>query len=81
MLRDARRHRSPNAGWPEAALAATLGIRLSGPRVYDTGPTDEPWLNDGARDATPDDLARGLRVYLRLMGGVAILLAVLAIAL
>src|SRR5690606_18452205 len=34
MRRDARRHRSPNAGWPEAAMAGALGVRLSGPRVY-----------------------------------------------
>ena len=46
MLTDAPRHRSPNAGWPEAAVAAALGIRLSGPRHYDGAATRDSWLNE-----------------------------------
>ena len=49
MWRDARRHRSPNAGWPEAAMAGALDLALSGPRLYDSGPTDDPFLNPGGR--------------------------------
>jgi adenosylcobinamide-phosphate synthase len=67
MLRDARRHRSPNAGWPEAAMAGALGIRLSGPRIYDGRVAEEPWLNAGAPDPTPADLARGLALHVRAM--------------
>ncbi|WP_134680498.1 adenosylcobinamide-phosphate synthase CbiB [Paracoccus ravus] len=67
MLRDARRHRSPNAGWPEAAMAGALGIRLSGPRIYGTRIADEPWLNAGAKDPVPRDLRRGLALYRRAM--------------
>jgi adenosylcobinamide-phosphate synthase len=67
MARDARRHRSPNAGWPEAAMAGALGIRLSGPRVYGDRVADEPWLNAGAPDPAPADLARGLALYVRAM--------------
>ncbi len=67
MLRDARRHRSPNAGWPEAAMAGALGVRLSGPRIYDGRVAEEPWLNAGAPDPAPADLARGLALYVRAM--------------
>ncbi len=67
MRRDARAHRSPNAGWPEAALAGALGIRLSGPRAYADRLVREPWLNAGAPDPMPQDLTRGLALYLRAM--------------
>jgi adenosylcobinamide-phosphate synthase len=67
MARDARRHRSPNAGWPEAAMAGALGIRLSGPRVYGDRVAEEPWLNTGASDPGPGDLTRGLALYVRAM--------------
>lgn len=67
ILRDARRHRSPNAGWPEAAIAGALGVRLSGPRIYDGHVAPEPWLNAGAPDPSPASLTRGLRLYRRAM--------------
>jgi len=63
MLRDARRHRSPNAGWPESAMAGALGVRLSGPRAYQGQTSAEPWLNGDARDPAPEDLTRGLALY------------------
>jgi len=63
MLRDAGLHRSPNAGWPEAAMAGALGLALGGPRIYAAGPVDEPFLNgDGRCDARPEDISRALRV-------------------
>ena len=65
MWRDAGFHRSPNAGWPEAALAGALGVRLSGPRSYGGQITREPWLNVTAPDPTAVDLARGLVLYRR----------------
>jgi adenosylcobinamide-phosphate synthase len=71
MFRDARRHRSPNAGWPEAAMAGSLGVRLCGPRVYDGALANEPWLNAMARDAGPDDIPRALEIYMRAMLTVA----------
>ncbi len=46
MARDGRRHRSPNAGWPEAAMAGALSVALSGPRSYDGAASDEPWLGE-----------------------------------
>ncbi|MFK7879927.1 adenosylcobinamide-phosphate synthase CbiB [Roseobacter sp.] len=54
---DARLHRSPNAGWPEAAMSRALGIALSGPRAYDGQMRDFPWVNaDGRRALTPLDI-------------------------
>lgn len=77
MLRDARRHRSPNAGWPEAGMAGGLGIRLSGPRLYAEDPSRDPWLNEGAPDPTPTDLAAGLALYRRVILLSALLLLLL----
>lgn len=80
MWRDAGAHRSPNAGWPEAAMAGGLGVRLSGPRIYGDRVTQEPWVNGGAPDPMPGDLRRGLRLYARAMGlmGLGLVLGVLA---
>ncbi len=78
MLRDARAHRSPNAGWPEAALAGALDIRLSGPRLYENHMADEPWLNGQAADPGDSCIWRGLRLYLRALAGAAGLLSVAA---
>jgi adenosylcobinamide-phosphate synthase len=80
MTRDARRHRSPNAGWPEAAMAGALGVRLSGPRIYHGSITNEPWLNEGARDPLAADITQGLTVYRRAMLLLAGLLAILSFA-
>jgi adenosylcobinamide-phosphate synthase len=79
MLRDARKHRSLNAGWPEAATAGALGLALAGPRRYGGVVVKDPWLGDGRARAEPADLARALRLYLiacllqaaLLLGGVA----------
>lgn len=75
MWRDAHAHRSPNAGWPEAAMAASLGVRLSGPRKYGDAVTADTWLNADGAEATPASLSRGLALYRRVL---AVLLAVLA---
>lgn len=80
MTRDARRHRSPNAGWPEAAMAGALGVRLSGPRNYHGKVTDEPWLNEGARDPLAADISHGLTIYRRAMLLLAGVLAIVAFA-
>ena len=77
--RDARQHRSPNAGWPETAMAAALGVRLSGPRVYDGVPTRDAYLNATAPDPLPADILKGLRLFRRAMLLAAALLLALAI--
>lgn len=79
MFRDAGRHRSPNAGWPEAAMAGALGVRLSGPRVYGDSTIIEPWLNAEAPDPAPGDLNHGLSLYVRAMGLGGIVLISLAL--
>lgn len=67
MWRDASRHRSPNAGWPESAMAGALAIRLSGPRIYAGQASSDPWLNAAAPDPMAVDLRRGLHLYVRAM--------------
>ncbi|HZC96223.1 MAG TPA: adenosylcobinamide-phosphate synthase CbiB [Bradyrhizobium sp.] len=79
MWRDAHHHRSPNAGWPEAAMAGALGIRLSGPRIYEGHLAQEPWLNATAPDPAPADLNRALALYRRAMLVLAAGLALLAL--
>lgn len=82
MKRDARLHRSPNAGWPESAMAAALGIALGGPRVYAGDRADEPFMNAGGRrTAGPDDIGRALGIFWRSMTVLAILVAAVALLL
>lgn len=63
MAADAPHHRSPNAGWPEAAMAAALGVALGGARHYGGVAADDPFLNASGRAATAADICRALRVY------------------
>lgn len=64
MLRDGGKHRSPNAGWPEAAMAGGLAVSLSGPRRYDGKTVDEPWLGKefSARIGVPE-IRRALYLF------------------
>ena len=63
VRRDARRHRSPNAGWPEAAVAGALGLALAGPRAYGGTMVDDAVMGEGGRRAaTPGDIGRALRL-------------------
>jgi adenosylcobinamide-phosphate synthase len=79
MRRDARQHRSINAGWPEAAVAGALAVRLCGPRSYHGELADEPWLNAGARDPAAPDVTRGLELYVGAMFALAVVLAAIAL--
>jgi adenosylcobinamide-phosphate synthase len=63
MLRDASKHRSPNAGWPEAAAAGALGLALGGPRRYGGTLAPDIWLGEGRARATASDIAAALRLY------------------
>lgn len=78
MARDARHHASPNAGWPEAAMAGALGVALGGPVAYDGAILDKKWLGAGRSDVTAGDVRRALGIYARacallwlIAGGVA----------
>ncbi|MBL9049322.1 MAG: cobalamin biosynthesis protein [Tabrizicola sp.] len=74
VLRDAPKHRSPNAGWPESALAPVLNVALSGPRSYNGVRKDYPWVwPEGRRDPGPDDIDAAANALWRVW---AVLLAV-----
>jgi adenosylcobinamide-phosphate synthase len=77
FCRDARLHRSPNAGWPEAAMAGALGLRLAGPRVYDGVEVDDHWMGDGRTEATPEDIDRALTIYRTAFAGTLMIVAVI----
>lgn len=63
MLRDCRIHHSPNAGWPETAMAGALGVRLLGPRQYDGYSVDDPWIGEGPYELTYKDIKRSLKIF------------------
>jgi adenosylcobinamide-phosphate synthase len=75
VWRDAAHHRSPNAGYPEAAMAGALGLSLAGPRVYDGVPVDDAFMGEGRREADAKDIRRALALY---RSADAILLALVA---
>jgi adenosylcobinamide-phosphate synthase len=78
VWRDARNHRSPNAGWPEAAIAGALGLRLAGPRVYGATRVEDAWMGDGRSAASVADLRRALSLY-RLACGLQIATLLIAV--
>ena len=65
VWRDARHHRSPNAGWPEAAMAGALGLKLAGPRVYGSELTEDAFMGAGRAEADAADIRRALGLYRR----------------
>jgi len=82
VRRDAARHRSPNAGWPEAAMAGALDRALAGPRRYAEGDVDDAWMHPGgSRNADGADVGRALRLYVAACAGLAGVVALLALGL
>ena len=79
VRRDADYHRSPNAGWPEAAMAGALGIRLSGPRIYDGVAVEERWVGDGNSELGARDIRLALRLYRTACGLQIAVLAAIAL--
>jgi adenosylcobinamide-phosphate synthase len=80
VRRDAHRHRSPNAGYPEAAMAGALGLALAGPRVYGGILVNDAAMGNGRRDAGPQDIRAALALYRRADLIFIVLVAVLAVA-
>jgi adenosylcobinamide-phosphate synthase len=78
---DAGKHRSPNAGWPESAMAGALGLRFGGPRAYDGEILDLPHMGNGRDQLNRHDITSGLTLFDRAMWLMLSLLAVLAFAL
>ena len=81
MRRDARKHASPNAGFPEAAAAGALGLRLGGPRVYDGARDDAPWMGDGRAHATSRDMATAAKLSVTAFGLMALALLTIWVSL
>jgi adenosylcobinamide-phosphate synthase len=79
VRRDAHRHRSPNAGFPEAAMAGALGLALAGPRVYGGVRVDDALMGDGRREATASDIRKALALYRKADGVLIALVGVVAL--
>jgi adenosylcobinamide-phosphate synthase len=62
VSRDASKHRSPNAGWPESAIAGALLLKLNGPKVYGETRVEDAYMGDGRREATAGDIRAALRL-------------------
>lgn len=77
MRRDAPKHQSPNAGWPEAAMAASLGLRFGGPRSYAGEMVDLPYMGEGRDTMDRADILRGVKLFSKsmwlLFGGLLVL--------
>jgi adenosylcobinamide-phosphate synthase len=77
--RDARKHDSPNAGWPEAAFAGALDLRLGGPRAYEGEVHDLPAFGNGKAALGPSDILRALLLYRRALDVLVILSVFVAV--
>lgn len=81
ILRDAPKHRSPNAGWPESALAPVLNVALSGPRSYNGVRKHYPWVwPEGRRDPGPDDIDAAADALWRVWAAVLAVAVLVALA-
>lgn len=81
--RDARKHMSPNSGWPEAAFAGALGLSLGGPRTYDGELVDLPTMGDGDSNLGPYHITRAITLYratLNVLLGLSLAIALLMLA-
>jgi adenosylcobinamide-phosphate synthase len=81
VTRDASKHRSPNAGWPESAIAGALRLKLNGPKVYGETRVEDAYMGDGRRDATADDIHAALRLTTTAWGIMVAILLLIAIIL
>jgi adenosylcobinamide-phosphate synthase len=81
VSRDAGKHRSPNAGYPEAAMAGALGLSLAGPRAYGGAIVEDAFMGDGRREADATDIRRALALYRAADAILLVGLGVLALAL
>ncbi|WP_289033986.1 adenosylcobinamide-phosphate synthase CbiB [uncultured Roseibium sp.] len=79
VRRDAGKHRSPNAGWPEAAMAGALGLALAGPRAYPGYTVNDPYMNrSGRKNATADDITSALKILVTACALQALIVLLLA---
>jgi adenosylcobinamide-phosphate synthase len=80
MLRQARKHRSVNAGWPEGAMAGALDLSLAGPRQYAGELVEDAWIGDGTEEAGPPEIRRALGLFILACTVEAVLIALAALA-
>jgi adenosylcobinamide-phosphate synthase len=78
LIRDAHRHRSPNAGWPEAAVAGALGLKLAGPRSYGGFLVPDVYMGDGRLEAEASDIRRALALSKAAWAVMVVLIAALS---
>ncbi|SEK44381.1 adenosylcobinamide-phosphate synthase [Roseovarius nanhaiticus] len=82
IVLDAHRHRSPNGGWPEAAMARSLNVALSGPRAYGGAMQDYPFVHpEGMRAPGPAQVDAAVRMLWRAWSVVFICACVAALLL
>ena len=79
--RDAPKHRSPNAGWPEAAMAGALSFSLGGPRSYSGELVDLPAMGEGRRDLNAEDIESALALYRAKLNVMLVLVVIVALLL
>lgn len=80
-LSDAKKHESPNAGWPEAAFAGALELQLGGPRSYHGEVVDLPRFGTGRADLGPSDIERALKLYGATLNVALVLAGIVALVL
>ncbi|WP_426227961.1 adenosylcobinamide-phosphate synthase CbiB [Pararhizobium sp. DWP3-4] len=79
-LRDHGLHRSPNSGWPEAAMAGALDVQLAGPRIYAGALVNEPMIHGAGRAvATVADVETGVSIFYGACGSLVVLVAIVAV--
>jgi adenosylcobinamide-phosphate synthase len=79
MLRHARKHRSVNAGWPEAAMAGALDLSLAGPRQYGGELVEDAWIGEGTEEAGSAEIRHALGLFILACAVEAVLIALAAL--
>lgn len=80
IISEAKQHKSPNAGWPEAAMARAIDVALAGPRSYDGKLQQLPWVNEtGRQNITANDVDSATRILWRAWNLAWVLIIVLSV--